>query len=170
MIYPKTLIEAIAHHLDEFDIWFSPADDDVIVSFTAGKKQMSVAQHGNGDIKFNDETFTTTKAFVDKFEEVVGKYRRRRPFLRVEVNHDFWKELGIVILPRFVRTPIIHVSGRTSEANFIVDGYSVSIRSLPYEGNDADIVYHYNQYDTVYHRNLNAFLDLVESDLEKKLL
>lgn len=170
MNYNKTFIEAIAHHLDEFDITFDSVNDEVIVSFIANKTEMSATIQESGSIRFNGETFTSTKEFADKFDAVVGVYRRRRPFLRVEINHEFWRKLGIEILPRFIQKPIIHVAGEKSSSIFAVDEYTFAIRSFPDYKLSGDIGYQYNHKETTTHYNLNAFLDLVESDLEKKLL
>jgi len=170
MNYNKTFIEAIAHHLDEFDIIFDTDNADIVVTFTANKQEMKATTHDNGDIEFDGETFNSTKTFADKFDAVVGIYRRRRPFLRVEINHDFWKKLGVEILPRFIKKPIIHVAGEKSVSIFAVDEYNFAIRSFPDYKLSGDIGYHYNHKETSIHYNLNAFLDLVESDIEKKLL
>lgn len=170
MNYSQTFIEAIAHHLDEFDITFDAVNNDIVVMFIANKQEMTVTMRDNGDIEFNGETFTSTKAFADKFGAVVGVYRRRRPFLRVEINHDFWKKLGVEILPRFIKKPIIHVSGEKSSSIFAVDEYTFAVRSFPDYKLSGNIGYQYNHKETTTHYNLNAFLDLVESDLEKKLL
>lgn len=170
MNYSQTFIEAIAHHLDEFDIIFDTDNADIVVTFIANKQEMKATMHDNSDIEFNGETFNSTKAFADKFDAVVGVYRRRRPFLRVEINHDFWKKLGVEILPRFIKKPIIHVSGEKSVSIFAVDEYTFAVRSFPDYKLSGDIGYNYNHKKTSIHYNLNAFLDLVESDLEKKLL
>jgi hypothetical protein len=169
MNYNKTFIEAIAHHLDEFDITFDTVNREVIVSFVANKTEMTATIHGNGYIGFNGETFTSVKTFADKFDEVVGVYRRKRPFLRVEVNHDFWRKLGVEILPRFIEKPIIHVAGNKSSSIFVADEQTFVIRSFP-DSTSGDIGYQYSPKETNTHYNLENFLDLVESDLEKKLL
>lgn len=170
MNYSQTFIDAIAHHLDEFDITFDTVNNEVVVSFTANKQEMSVTMQGSGAISFNGETFVTAKEFADKFDEVVGVYRRKRPFLRVDVNHDFWRKLGVEILPRFIEKPIIHVAGNESSSIFTADEQTFVIRSFPDYKLSGDIGYQYSPKETTTHYNLSSFLDLVESDLEKKLL
>ena len=170
MNYTQTFIDAIAHHLDEFDIIFDADNADIVVTFIANKQEMLAIMKENGDIVFNGETFTSVKTFADKFDEVIGVYRRKRPFLRVDVNHDFWRKLGVEILPRFIEKPIIHVAGNESSSIFTADEQTFVIRSFPDYKLSGDIGYQYNHKETATHYNLNAFLDLVESDLEKKLL
>lgn len=170
MNYSQTFIEAIAHHLDEFYITFDTVNREVIVSFIANKTGVVATMKENGDIVFNGETFTSVKAFADKFDEIIGVYRRKRPFLRVDVNHDFWRKLGVEILPRFIEKPIFHVAGNESSSIFTADEQTFVIRSFPDYKLSGDIGYQYSPKETTTHYNLGAFLDLVESDLEKKLL